>query len=363
MFLNATGVIMTTMKLKDQLPAVEIAFAGALILNGHSHGKCLTGSSKQHQFPSSESLNHIEWNPRGNEVFGTVTGSKHTGVEGVHSNVVLKNSTRIVCDQIDTGDLLEDLGPQSQHQSVEVSMFTLHEKLSVVEAVTTFQVLLRQRLFHVMDLHCDFLTRQVGTVQSSKHVSSFFNTVLLDQPSWGLWESQSERKNNQWEDHLEANGESPRNGTFSEVKAKVNPVRDSNTTGDQSTRNHHKTSSSFCSRAFCLPHWNSTGIHTVTDSCHNTADNKMTNSVGRALKNSTNNHNDTPDKNTSKSSKLVSKVDRRERTSKTTNFVNSDSESLHGVSIWMSLSVNRRERVFERIQCQQRSHNTLVITK
>lgn len=80
--------------------------------------------------------------------------------------------------------------------------------------------------------------------------------ALEDQPSWRFRKFQDKQQDNESKEDLKANWKSPcdRIG-IQEREAEVEPVAEADTTGDQSTFNHHKLTTSVRLGTFRLPCW------------------------------------------------------------------------------------------------------------
>ncbi|KAH3667716.1 hypothetical protein OGATHE_003239 [Ogataea polymorpha] len=287
----------------------------------HGHGDGLTGGTKYHQFPSANSFNQKERNPRGKKILCSVTSGKNTRVKRRHANVALEKRARIVRDQVDTGDLLENLRPKTKTHSVEVSVLALGEQLAGCERVAALEILLEQRHTHVVDLVLHFRVHRGHAIQASKHDTGSLVMTFFDEPSRRFWQLHDEWKNENWEDHLERDREPPCNRACGEVEPEIDPTSD------------------------------------------NPADNKMANAEGCALQDGADSHHDAANENTPQSAELVSEIERRKSTGQTPYLVHSNRESLHGGSVRVSDGINRRESVSKRLKSQQRSHDSLVVSE
>lgn len=60
--------------------------------------------------------------------------------------------------------------------------------------------------------------------ERSKHSDSFGFATLQDEPTWGFWQRQNKRQDDEGEEDLEGNRKSPGDGAWCEGQAEVDPI-------------------------------------------------------------------------------------------------------------------------------------------
>ena len=106
--------------------------------------------------------------------------------------------------------------------------------------------------------------------------------MRLDLP-WRFGQLKDENQDNQSKKDLERDRKSPSCLTVDEGAAKVDPIRNANSTRNESSFDHNKLSSSVRFRAFRLPRGYGRGIKSIPDTRYKSANDQVRQAEGGCL--------------------------------------------------------------------------------
>jgi hypothetical protein len=127
----------------------------------------------------------------------------------VHIQKILNKG--VVRDQVDTRDLLVHLVDVGEDNSVELAVFG-HLEQAAVRALGH----LNDSLLDIVELGDDVGVVAVQVVDVFQDFEGFFFSALHDEPTGALWQVQDHAKDDQTEEDLEGQRESPGNLIFAD---------------------------------------------------------------------------------------------------------------------------------------------------
>ena len=355
------------------------------------HGDGHAGRTEQHELPAAELLDGEDGDPRGGEVLGAVEGGQQARHERRQADLVLVDVGRVVGDQVDARDLLEDLVDVGQHGAVEVAVLGHGEE--VAEAALGH---LGHDVLDGDELVLDELVVGREAAERAEHVHRLVFVALEDEPARRLGQLHDAGDDDEGEEDLEGNGEAPRHGAgLGVVEAKVDPVADANTAGDEGALDHDKHAASVGLGALGLPCRDRGRVETVAEtvialarcsrdggrqSSDSPRDETRSNEHGqvdrRRHERGTDDHNGRADEDGAAAAELVAEPDGGDGAEEAADVVSSNGDTLRGgtvVPLVLGLDaglllallggVDLGELGDEGRQREQTAHDTLIVTE
>lgn len=320
----------------------------------------MTNSTKEHELSASNSLDEEDSGPRSDEVLGTVECREKTRHEWGHAEVRV-DLGGIVGDEIDTRNLLEHLVDVGDDCTVESAVVVGMEQL----AVSTLAHL-HGSILDGLEFIVDLLVSNVNVCNGSDNFSSLIFATLENEPSRRLRQAKDKGKNEDAEDNLEGQGESPSNRTGGKRQAKIDPIRNHDAARDEGTFNHDEFSSLVGGTRLRLPHGYRRCVTAIAKACYDTTDDKVFQSESRSLQDSANNHDGSTEKDHFPTAEVVTDEDGDDGADEASQIVRCHSNTLvsralgriRGIrsKIWIDVGELGKEDG----QRQDTSHDTLI---
>jgi hypothetical protein len=133
-----------------------------------------------------------------------------------------------------------------------------------------------------------------------------------------LWQPRNGRVENEDEEKLEGQRQPPAHGTTYKGEPVVYPVAQAEAPDVTYKLDDDKFSSPFDGRGFCLPNWCSCSVQAVADASRHSANEHLSQTVRRDLKNSSDAHNGGADEDGFSSTEFLSKPNGDDGSEKTT---------------------------------------------
>lgn len=235
------------------------------------------------------------------------------------AEVVLVDGGGVIGDQVDTGYLLEHLVDVGKDHTVEVSV--------LVHCEQVLELPLGHFKHSILDggeLVLDVRVIGRSLVESDQDLESLLFATLQDEPSGRFRKAQDGHEDDQREDDLEGDRETPCNLGVDEGEAKVEPVTKSDTCRNQRTFNHDQLPTSVRLGGLGLPCRDGGGVHPVADTGDETANDEVAERESRALQDGTNGHDDRTNEDGLATPQKIAEVDGGARASETSQIVRGD---------------------------------------
>ncbi len=241
--------------------AADLVQGGPVDDGQDDHGDGHAGGAEQHELTTTKLLDGEHGDPRGGKVFGAVGGGQDARHVGRHADLVLVDVGGVVGDEIDAGNLLEDLVDVGKHDAVEVSVLGHGEQIPEAALGHLGHDVLDG---HELVLDEGIVGRQAG--EGAEHVQGLFFVALEDQPAGGLGQLHDQGDDDEGEEDLEGDGEAPGDAAgFGVVEAKVDPVGDADTARDERALDHDQHATTMGLGAFRLPGGHGGGVEAVAE--------------------------------------------------------------------------------------------------
>lgn len=192
----------------------------------------------------------------------------------VHAKVVLEQHGGVVNGGIATSELLEELAGATAKKTLEfLGLAEGEESLpACLCSLGGFDVGL-----HEVELAQNLVRVGGRVLELSENFAGFRRISSLHEPRWGVREQESTRNDEQSEEDLKSDGESPLDGAVLRVvETEVDPVGNEGTNSNHSTFETDEETTVMSTRAFRLPNRDGGGVQTISNACYNTADNELT---------------------------------------------------------------------------------------
>lgn len=125
-------------------------------------------------------------------------------------------------DKVDTTELLTELRKRSEEGSSEVLRGAVGEQLAVFEATTS--VLDVERFLNASHLLKYLRILQIFTEETGDYIVSLLITAIHQKPTGRIREEEQANHDDDGEEGLKSDRETPLNRTCGEVEAIINPV-------------------------------------------------------------------------------------------------------------------------------------------
>ena len=193
----------------------------------------------------------------------------------------LEQDGEVVDDSVATRKLLHHLRGSTQKHAAEMLRLAVGEDSGELGlAATTSQA---NGLLDNVHLDIDLRVVARKAVQSSHNSGSFLLAVVSEEPARRLGQLGHHDENDDSEDALESDGESPGEVVRAVKTSVVDPVSDQCTDGDVTALNANDLSTVLCTAALGLVGRDSRSVDTVTDTSDASSDDELRSStaVGR----------------------------------------------------------------------------------
>lgn len=286
--------------------------------------------------------------------------------------------------------MLEHLIDIRQNHSVKFAIFTHVKQTSEAPLGHLYN-----GLFDAVELCLDGRISARLLIESLQDFQGFVFSAIHDKPSRRFGEIEDRNKDNNREENLERQGESPSNFTIAnkcEAFAKmlavwiscasenpgkmrltvVDPIAEANAAGDERTFDHDQFSSI---RRLCrlgLPCWNSTCVNAVAYTGDDSTNDEMRKGESSALQKSSGCHGRTTKHNGATSTERVTDEDCNDSANETSQVVSCDRDSLiqGTLAFKVAMSVNERivrvdfwEVLGKRWKIEEATSDSLIVTK
>lgn len=122
-----------------------------------------------------------------------------------------------------------------------------------------------QRLQHQLLLQLGLVVMDLTAIQRSQHILTLLHTVLRDEVPRRVRQIPHPDDNENAKENLEGNREPPNQVRRTMVRAKVNPVRDHGSNGNDTTLDANEQATVMRLRTFRLIRGDGRGVHTIAD--------------------------------------------------------------------------------------------------
>lgn len=217
------------------------------------HGDSLTDGTDQEHGSSTASFDEDERRDGENGVDDSEDTTENEGELSFEADLVFEENCRVVDDGVASTKLLEDLGRGTDGHSSEVLLLAVLEQflggaLSLLSSDNSVE--------DQIPLLNGPGVVNAGAVKGGDNLETFVELAVREQPSRGLAQSECTPHQEQGENDLEGDGQTPRHTRLGERQSEIDPVGNDSTDGDCRGFDANQESSVVRSRAFGYPRGN-----------------------------------------------------------------------------------------------------------
>ena len=209
-------------------------------------------------------------------------------------------------------------------------------------------------------------------LQSSNHILPIRNTILGQEPTRRLRQNQHAEDNDQTEQNLESNGESPDKRRdpgigMDPVDAVIDPVRNQRSDGDRPSLDTDVQTSLVRLGTFGLIGRDGGGVHAVADSRDDTTDDELRQldliPPGSNLDDDADDHDACPRDDGPPTTETIAEYEGEDGAEETAQLVDGGDGGLDEVLVVLAALLGGREELGEVLERNQSGHDTLVVTE
>lgn len=328
--------------------------------HGQEHGKHLSSGTDKQQLTTTNTFNEEPGRCRKDGVDNHVDTTKKKSKVLVAKDVGAENG-EVVNDCIAATDLLHELRASTEHHATEVLGLSTGEQSLDGSALLSSETRGTDRVDDSVALGACVIAVNLETSNGSDNLLGFFMAVVGEQPSRRLRKPDHANADNETEDDLEGNGETPSEVLGTVRAAVVDPVGDKGTEGNDTTFDTDEKTSVGGGRTLGLVGRDSGSVDTVTNTGDGSSDDKLSKSRvalgGGDLNNDTENHDPTTKNHGPSTTEKITDPEDEHGTQQTTDLVDGSDKALHSAILCLG------EVIMERVGVDNARHDTLVVTE
>jgi hypothetical protein len=274
-----------------------------------SHANSLSSSTEHQRLATSPIVDENNRDEGEDEESQSGTSSNDQGKLTFQVQNLLQQVGRVENNSVDTSKLLHHLDNVSQSQTTESLLLSSSEVVSPGDLSGSGLAEL-QSGGDVTVLSLNDRGLSILSLQQSESLKSLLVASLSHQESRGLRKTEQHDSGDSTEDNLENDRGSPLDGRVLREGSSVGqPVRDSDTNGNEPSLNGDHTTTGTGLGGLGLVHGDSGGVDSVTDSSDDTSDDHVSNTEGGSLENGTDKHDEESDPDRRFATKTVAHVE------------------------------------------------------
>lgn len=243
---------------------------------GNDETETLAQETDQVEVTTTDTLNHEERGDGGQSVDGGEDTTHNQGQTVFQAQVVLEEQSRVVDGSVATGELLEELTGATDDHALELlglaeSEERLEAGLGGLGGLGGLDIGL-----HEVEVGQDVVGVGRGVLELGEDLASLRVVSSHHQPARRLGEHEGAGHDEQGEQDLQSDGESPLHGGLDVGETEDDPVGHESADGDNGTLEADEETTVVRAGALGLPDGDRRRVQTVTNSRHDTSDDELT---------------------------------------------------------------------------------------